>query len=306
MPLRVAIGPSSFASPDRAPLDLLEARGIEVVPNSFGRRLTEEEIIAHLADVDGLVAGLEPLNRRVLAGALPRLRAVSRVGIGMTNVDQPAAAELGIKVSNTPDPPARAVAELTLGAMLALARGLVATNEAFHAGQWPKSVSRGLDEATVLIVGFGRIGREVAARLRPFGARILVCDPFADPASLHVDDRLVALAEGLAAADVVTLHASGERCIIGADELAHMRPGAFLLNSARGGLVDESALLAALDSGRLAGAWFDAFWKEPYTGALLRYPQVLLTPHAGTYTARCRLRMETEAVANLLRDLGVA
>ena len=118
MSLRVAIGPSSFAEEDSTPLRLLEAAGVEVVPNRWKRRLTEAEIIEHLQDVDGLIAGLEPLNRKVLQSARPRLRALARVGIGMANVDQDAARELGIRVSSTPDGPTEAVAEMTLAALL--------------------------------------------------------------------------------------------------------------------------------------------------------------------------------------------
>ena len=121
MSFRVAVGPSSFAAQDDTPLKMLGSAGCEVVPNPFGRRLTEEEIIAHLEGIDGLIAGLEPLNRKVLSSA-PGLKAIARVGIGMTNVDFDAAAEFGVKVSNTPDGPVAAVAEMTLTALLALGR----------------------------------------------------------------------------------------------------------------------------------------------------------------------------------------
>jgi D-3-phosphoglycerate dehydrogenase / 2-oxoglutarate reductase len=303
--MRIAIGPSSFAAEDDTPLRMLQDAGMEVVPNPFGRRLTEEEIIAHLEGIDGLIAGLEPLNRTVLESA-PGLKAIARVGIGMTNVDAKAAAERGVRVSNTPDGPVRAVAELTLAALLALCRRLVPTNEALHRGEWKKSIGMGLTGAKVLLVGYGRIGRRVGELLRAFGAEVLVCDPVLDPGTLAGGERLVSLEEGLPQADAVSLHASGTECILGTAELAFMKPGAFLLNSARGELVDETALVAALDAGIIGGAWFDAFWLEPYTGPLARFPQVLMTPHTGTYTAQCRLDMETAAVRNLLRDLGVS
>ncbi len=305
MTLRVALGPSSFAEKDPEPRLVLERAGVELVINPHKRRLNEAEIIELLASgVDGLIAGLEPLNRRVLASAAPRLRAVARVGIGVTNVDFEAARELGIKVSSTPEPPAQAVAELTITALLALVRNLVPMNQGLHAGGWSKSIGTGLIGLNVLLIGYGRIGRRVGAMLRPFGARLMVCDPFIDPATLTEDELLVGLNEGLAAADAVSLHAAGTSCLLGRAELARMRPGAWLLNSARGELVDETALVEALQSGHLAGAWFDAFWQEPYTGPLLGLEQVLLTPHAATYTKQCRRAMETEAAINLLRDLN--
>jgi len=304
MSLVVAIGPSSFAEKDPAPLQMLEDAGITVKPNPFGRRLTEPEIIEHLQGVDGLIAGLEPLNRTVLASAQPRLKALARVGIGVANVDFDAAQEWGIAVSSTPDGPIDAVAEMTLAALLALARQLVPTNAALHRGEWAKSIGMGLNGATVLLIGCGRIGARVAALLQAFGAKVLAYDPALAQANAPARVQLVDLAEGLAKADVISLHASGEDCILDSAAFGSMQQGVFLLNSARGGLVDEAALCAALDSGKVAGAWFDAFWQEPYTGPLTGYDQVLLTPHVGTYTERCRRQMETEAVANLLRDLN--
>jgi D-3-phosphoglycerate dehydrogenase len=306
MVVRIAIGPSSFAEEDDAPLRRLRAAGCEIVPNPFGRRLTEAEIIRHLDGVDGLVAGLEPLNAKVLASA-PKLRAIARVGIGMENVDAKAAGERGIKVSNTPEGPTQAVAELTMAAMLALCRRLAPTDAALHRGEWKKVIGQGLDGSKLLLIGFGRIGRRVSRLAAAFGAHTLVYDPYLPAEEIpggvtHAHE----LHEALALADIVSLHAGGQATLLGAKEFAAMKDGAIVLNSARGELVDEDALIAALDSGKIAGAWFDAFWKEPYTGRLTKYEQVLLTPHVGTYTRQCRLGMETTAAENLLRDLGLA
>ncbi|MBL9138393.1 MAG: hypothetical protein JNK85_21170 [Verrucomicrobiales bacterium] len=305
--MRIGIGASSFAQEDPAPLRLLEAAGVTVVPNPYRRRMTEPEIMGYLVGdrLDGLLAGLEPLNRRVLEAARGSLKALARIGIGMANVDQEAAREMGIKVSSTPDGPTEAVAEATLAALLCLLRNLEPMNRALHQGEWPKSIGRSLAETTVLVVGFGRIGRRVAATLSSLGARILVCDPHLPADADGGGFPTVTLEQGLSVADAVTLHANGEKVILGREELARLPQGALILNSARGGLVDETALVEALESGRVGKAWLDAFWEEPYRGPLLKYPQVLLTPHAATYTRRCRLSMETEAARNLLRDLGL-
>jgi D-3-phosphoglycerate dehydrogenase / 2-oxoglutarate reductase len=305
MTMLVAIGPSSFAESDPAPRRLLDAAGLQVRENPFGRRLTEEEIITQLDGVDGLLAGLEPLNRRVIASAAPRLKAIARVGIGTANVDFAAAEEFGVKVSNTPDAPAQAVAEMTLCAMLALARQILPMNAALHAGKWEKAIGLGLSGANLLLIGYGRIGRRVAALAKAFGARVLVYDPYLPEQNLEDVTRVASLEAALAEADIVSLHASGEDCLLDSAAFMQMKEGVLLLNSARGGLVEESALVAALDAGRVGGLWFDAFTKEPYDGPLTRYPQALLTPHTGTYTRQCRLEMETAAVHNLLRDLGI-
>jgi len=304
---RVAIGPSSFAEEDDTPLRKLKAAGCEVVPNPFARRLTEAEIIAHLKNIDGLIAGLEPLNAAVIASAAPKLKAIARVGIGVDNVDFDAAKQHGVKVSNTPEGPTQAVAELTMGCMLALCRRLVPTDTALHRGEWKKIMGQGLDGATLLVCGYGRIGRRVARLAEAFGANIVVFDPYVDGDALPTGTTRVSdLHTALAEADIISLHAGGKDALLGMKEFEAMKQGALLLNSARGELVDEQALIVALDSGRVAGAWFDAFWKEPYTGPLTKYPQMLLTPHVGTYTRECRLSMETTAVENLLRDLGIA
>jgi len=302
MKIRVAIGPSSFANVDKTPLEMLARAGIEVVPNLYGRRLTKEEIIRHLDGVDGLLAGLEPLSRDVMK-SIPTLRAIARVGAGMTNVDIDAARELGIKVSNTPDAPTEAVAEMTVAAILSLCRRLVPTNTAMHSGKWDKSIGIGLRGTVVLIVGYGRIGWRVSHLLQAFGAEILVVDPAVGEEELRFAERLVSLSEGLGHAQIITLHAGGTRTILGAEEFERMGDGVLLANSARAALVDEYALLCNLDSGKVAAAWLDVFWEEPYSGKLTEYPQVLLTPHISTYTRQCRLEMETAAVENLLRDL---
>ena len=156
--MRVGVTTSSFASSNPAPKEVLESAGIEVIDNPYKRRLTEQETFDFLADKDGLIAGLEPLNQRVLENA-KNLSAIARVGIGMANVDIDAAGRLGIKVSNTPDGPTNAVAEMTITAALTLSRKLPETNRKMHEGQWVKTISRGLAGQNVLFVGYGRIGR---------------------------------------------------------------------------------------------------------------------------------------------------
>jgi len=302
---RVAIGPSSFADEDPTPLRALECAGADVRPNPFGRRLNETEIIRHLDGIDGLIAGLEPLNRKVLA-ASKQLKAIARVGIGMDNVDLTAAAELGIKVSNTPEGPTEAVAEMTVAALLALCRQIIPANAALHGGEWKKIIGASLRGALVLLIGFGRIGQKTAQLLKPFGVELMATDERVPDGPAWAGVRRVTLADGLRAAEIISLHAAGRARILGPEEFAAMRPGVILLNSARGGLIDEAALIAALDSGKVSRAWLDVFDTEPYNGPLLKYSQVLLTPHVSTYTRQCRFSMEMTAVRNLLRDLGVS
>ena len=303
MTYRIAIGPSSFAEKEKQPLEMLKSAGMEIVANPFSRRLTEEETIAHLKGVDGLIAGLEPLNKRVLLSAL-QLKAIARVGIGMDNVDLKTTAELGIKVSNTPDAPAAAVAELTTSALLAICRGLVSASTHMHAGVWNKAIGRSINGLKVLIIGYGRTGRRVTELLLHLGATIMAADPYLQ-GSLPAGVVEVTLEDGLRQADVVSLHASGREMILGQAQFSQMKNDVILLNSARAELVEESALVDALRKGKITGAWFDVYWEEPYKGPLTSFEQVLLTPHIGTYTKQCRLQMETGAVKNLFKDLGI-
>lgn len=302
--LKVAIGPSSFGHEDDTPLKMLLDAGISIIPNPYGRRYTEEETIAILQDADGLLAGLEPLNRKVLSSA-KKLKAIARVGIGMDNVDQSAAGSCGIKVSNTPEGPTDAVAEMTVACLLAMLRRIIPANAALHAGSWSKQTGDSLKGKNVLLIGFGRIGRRVAELLTAFGANIHVCDPVLTESEAHkYGVACASLEDGLSAADIVSLHAAGTEEILGPAELGMLRSGSILLNSARAKLINETALIEAVESGKIAQAWFDVFPEEPYKGPLIHYPQLLLTPHTGTYTRLCRLEMETAAVRNLLRDLG--
>ena len=301
---RVLIGPSSFAELNSEPLAMLQEAGCEVVPNPYSRRYAKDEIISLLKGIDGLIAGLEPLDKEVLSSSR-ELKAISRCGAGMSNVDIPAAQELGIKVRNTPDAPTQSVAEMTVAGLLALLRKIPEMNSSLHAKQWNKQIGTLLAGKTVAIIGFGRIGQRVAALLKPFGVTILAVDPYLDAAS-QTEYRVVDIGEALSRADVFLLHLAGDDCVLGASEFDSMKSGAVILNAARGSSVDESALIQALDTGKVAGAWLDALPSEPYKGRLCDCQQVILTPHAASYTKECRLEMESQAAQNLIDALNAA
>lgn len=301
---KVLISTRSFAVADKEPLDLLLSRGLEPVMNPHGRKLEPAESVALLQGAVGLIAGTEKLDDAVFS-AVPQLRVISRVGTGMDNVDIEAAKKRGIQVFNTPNAPTLAVAEMALGCMLSLLRQLHSCDASVRASKWSAPLGRQLTGKTVGIVGFGRIGRELARLLSPFRATLLAFDPVQDTAAASaLGARYVPLEELLAQSDVVTLHMAGAKRVFDADKLGLMKKGAVLLNLARGGLVDEAALLESLRAGALAGAALDVFEAEPYVGPLRELPQVLLTPHMASATAETRKRMELEAVQNLLQGLG--
>lgn len=248
---------------------------------------------------------------RVDAEALdraPRLRIVGRAGVGLDNVDTVTAAERGIAVVNAPDSNTVSVAELTVGLILASVRHITAAARSLEAGEWRRADFTGLELAgrTAGIVGYGRVGRQVARRLAAFDMRILVHDPYTD--TVGDDVRLTGLDELLATSDVVTLHlpkTPGTTGLIGARELSLMRSTAYLVNTARGGIVDEAALVEALREGRPAGAALDVFATEPPGASpLLALPNVVGIPHLGASTPDAQLRAGQDVVRKVLEELA--
>lgn len=295
---KVLLGPSTFGMFDSAPLDRLRDAGYEWIVNPYKRKITKEELLELLQDdVEGLIAGLETLDYEVLSKS--RLKVISRCGAGMLNVDLKSAEQFDIKVCSTPDAPTNAVAELTLGCLLSLLRKISVMDRDLHNQQWNKQVGGQLQGKTVLIIGYGRIGKRLCKLLAPFDVHIIVVDPFVQ--RINESFRLLELKKALPLADIVTLHCSGEKCLLSDQEFELMKKGALLLNAARGSLVNEGALIKALASGHISGVWFDTFDQEPYSGELAGYPQALLTPHVGSYTAETRALMEMEAVNNLIK-----
>ena len=287
---------------------MLEAVNADYLVNPIGRKLTEDELAEMVADTEVLIAGTEPITARVMAAA-PRLRLISRVGVGLDSVDLRQARARGISISYTPEAPAPAVAELTIGLALSLLRDTHIANAELHRGVWERHVGRRASDITFGIVGVGRIGRRVIQHLRGIGAtRILAHDIRCD-AGLADDLGFswAALPELLDGADLVSLHVpltERTRGMFGDERLGAMRPGSWLINTARGGIVDESALERALVSGQLRGAAVDVFEHEPYHGPLSAVESCLLTSHMGSMSIDCRTAMEIEATAEAVRYLS--
>lgn len=299
----VLITTSSFSERDNDAAAALAAANISLVVNPLGRRLTEEEARELLQKHDpvGIVAGVEPLTERVFAAA-PSLRAVARCGTGMDSVDVASAERRGIRVSRTPDAPAAAVAELTIGLIFAVLRRIAEADRTVRTSGWKSLMGGLLGARTLGLVGYGRVGRRVASIVRPTGAKIIACDPHLTGA----DVPLVALDELLKGSDVISLHSVGGSVRLGSREFALMRKGAILINTARGDLIDETALVEALKSGHLAGAGLDVFEAEPYKGPLASIDTAVLTAHMGSYAAETRAQQEREALVNLVADLKAA
>jgi len=304
---RILISPTSFGSCGKQPLELLKKENYKVILNPFERKMTSDEVIKLGKDCIGIIAGIEPLNARVLE-SLPSLRCISRCGVGTDNIDLKKAKELGIVVRNTPDGPTRAVAELTVGVIFNFLRNISYCDREVRKGKWYKGMGSLLLNKKVGILGLGRIGRKVGELLLGLGAEVAGADISPDMKWLETNKiPLLTLEELIKESDILCIHISyseDNRHIIGKKEIESMKEGAYLVNLARGGIVDEDALCQALKSGHLSGAAVDVFEREPYTGPLKELDNVVLTPHIGSYAREARLKMEIQAVKNLLGSLS--
>lgn len=286
---KVLVTPTSYGREDLGLKIKLEESVDEVIYSTVGKPLSSEELRQLLPGVDGFIAGLDEIDRTALDAA-DQLKIIARYGVGVDNVDLAACQEKGICVTNTPGANSDAVAELAIGLILCLTRKIPAALEATRAGGWPRLRGRSLRGKTVGLVGFGRIGRQVASRLIPFGCNILAYDPHINAdAALSPPVKLTSLEALLFQADIVSLHlpALPETIdMVDADFLRQMKPGAYLVNTARGELVIEADLLAVLDSAHLAGVALDVFRQQPPDphSALLSHPKVLVTPHIAAST----------------------
>ena len=283
------VTPTSYGKNDPRLKTELEAQAGTVTYNSSGKPLSSNELVDLLPGVDGYIAGLDVIDRSALAKA-DRLKVISRYGVGVDNVDLEAAKERGIVVTNTPGANSVSVAELALGLILALARQIPVAVQAVRQGEWPRLNGITLENKTIGLLGLGAIGQQLALRLAGFDCRILAYDPFADPIFAAENGiTLESIDNVIAHSDFISLHLPllpDTRKMVNADFLAHMKPGAFLINTSRGEVVDENALLHALESGHISGAGLDAFSVEPPDpdNPLLQLPQVLVTPHSGAHT----------------------
>jgi len=285
----ILVTATSYGKNDTRLKTELEALVASVTYNPTGKPLTSQQVAELLPGIDGYIAGLDIIDRSALEKA-DHLKVIARYGVGVDSVDLAAAREKGIVVTNTPGANSVSVAELALGLMLALARQIPEAVTAVHQGKWPRLSGLSLENKTVGLLGLGAIGKQLAIRLRGFDCRILAYDPFADKA-FAAENRiqLASLEKVITEADFVSLHLPllpETRFLVNADFLAKMKKGSYLINTSRGEVVDEGALLAALESGHLRGAGLDAFTIEPPdpSNPLLQLPQVIATPHLGAQT----------------------
>ena len=305
--MRVFVSTVPFAEENRLPREILRENGLEVDVNPFGKKITSAQLAEIIGNYDYLIAGTENISAEVLTRA-SNLRLISRVGIGLDGVDLVTARDMGIDVSYTPEAPAPAVAELTIGLMLSLLRKTHLASQQIKSGNWQRYFGRRIPEVTIGVIGVGRIGGRVLRRLSSFGTPTILVNDLSPDAKVAPELKLewVEKDEIYSRADVITLHVpltDRTHHMITARELALMKKDAILLNTARGGLIDEVDLVSALKAGALDGVALDVFENEPYEGPLTEFERCILTAHMGSMSKDCRAAMEITAARHVIQHL---
>ena len=291
---------------------LFEERGIEVVICPVLERLSEAELLRYAGQIDGALCGDDPWTAAALEAAAPRLKVIAKWGTGIDSIDREAAARLGIQVANTPEAFTQAVADSVLAYILAFARRTPWIDRAMKEGRWEKIPGRALHECTLGVVGVGAIGKEVLRRARGFRMRLLGNDILEVPPAFvrEVGVEVTGLQDLLAQADFVSLNCDlnpTSRHLVNRQTLGWMKPGAILINTARGAIVDQQALVEALQDGRLAGAALDVFEEEPlpHDSPLRGMDNVMLAPHNSNSSPAAWERVHRNTLRNLFGGLGL-
>ncbi len=303
--MKVLITTVPFGQVDAKPLEDLTSNNIEYVINPLNRKLQPGELAELIDDFDIIIAGTEEIDREVFDKA-KNLRFISRVGIGLDSVDLNYAKEKDVKVSYTPDAPAPAVAELTIGLMISLIRSVNQSNLNIKNGEWKRYFGYRLSEMNIGIIGMGRIGRGVMNHLKCFNPKNIFVNDIDDSALKDLDSNVTICSkeEIYCNSDLITLHApltSDTYNMISSEQIDHMKKNVFLVNTARGGIVNEKDLFDSLAGNRIAGAAIDTYEQEPYFGPLTKFNNCINTAHMGSMTFDCRSAMEIEATDEAIR-----
>ncbi len=272
--------------------------------------ISADELLQVIGEYDALIVRGRTKVIPAVMEAAKKLKVVGRAGVGVDNIDLNAAKERGITVVNSPIATTLAVAELTLGLMLSVVREIGRADASMKAGKWLKKEFEGaeLNGKTLGVIGYGRIGQAVAKRAEAFGMKLIAYDPLIDAATIARNGaQPVTLDELFAQADVITLHiplTSSTRGILNAEAFEKMKKGVYIVCAARGGVIDEEALLAALESGKVAGAGLDVFATEPPGAtALVMHPRVIAVPHVGAQTVEAQARAAEDIATEVLAAL---
>jgi len=283
-------------------MELLKANCDIVYINTSGNRLNEPEVSRAIAGVHGVIAGTEPFSDKVI-GSSDAIQVISRVGIGLDNIDTVFAEQKNVQICNTPLSPVQSVAEHTLALTLTLIKNIVNYSVSMRKCSHTPKPGILLFGKNVGIIGLGRIGSRVASLFDAFGCFIYYYDPFVPRPPVDSWHRIDTIDQLVTMTEIVSIHVSARPDsppLVDNAVISRCKKGIIFINTSRGSLIDENALAVALESEIVAGAGLDVFSQEPYTGKLLSFPQVISTPHVASNTVESRREMEMEAVSNLL------
>ncbi|MDK2878011.1 MAG: hypothetical protein PWR06_727 [Thermoanaerobacteraceae bacterium] len=306
---KVLIASQSFGKSSNEPWDVFKNAGIDLIVNDRGKPYTEDELLKLVKDVNGIVAGVDPITARVI-NAAPKLKVIAKHGVGVDNIDLNEATERRIYVTVTPGANTQAVADLTFGLILGAARKIVAADCRMRRGEWPRFVGIELWQKTIGIVGLGQIGRAVARRARGFDMRVLAYDVKPDLDFCRREDiELCGIEKLLKESDIISLHAplnSETSHLINRETLSWVKDGVIIVNTARGELIDIDALYDALLSKKVVAAGLDVYSPEPpdITHPIFKLENVVLTPHLGAYTREANRMMGMLAAQSVVDVLN--
>ena len=304
---KVLIATRSFGSASPRPMQMLTDAGVEIVWVDANSPSVQDEILKLVPEVSAIIVGLVPITEKIIEKSTI-LKIITMYGVGVNHIDLKAAQKKGVIVTNCPGSNDQAVADLTLGLMLTVARNIPQIDRDIRAGSWNKYQGGELWQKKLGLIGLGNIAKGVVHRAKGFDMQIIAYDPYA---SAEVADvlgvQLLSFEEVISTSDFISLHApltEETKDMFGSEQFKKMKPTSYLINTARGGLVDEPALYAALSSGDIAGAGLDVFVEEPLKNSrLVELKNVVLTAHTGTHTKESIERMGIMAVENVLRVL---
>ena len=302
--MKILITPRSFASTSDKPMKMLTEKGYEIQLNDIGRPYKKEEMLNLVSDIDGIIMGIDELSAEIIEKA-NKLKVISRYGTGFDNIDINMATNKKIIVTNTPTANLDAVADLAFGLILSLARKIPEADKKTKSGAWEKIIGKSVWEKTIGIIGLGKIGKQVVKRAKGFEMNILVFDIVEDKKfAQKFGIKYVNLEELLRKSDYITIHIplnDATRNMISYEEFEKMKKDAFLINTSRGGIVNEEALYNALRNNKLRGAALDVYNNEPPRESTLKeLDNVIMTPHIGAYTEEAIENMSIQAAQNLI------
>jgi D-3-phosphoglycerate dehydrogenase len=303
----VLVTTRSFGRDVPEPMERLKREGMQILEWREGSGLDEADLQMKVAQADAWIVAFHPIGAALMDSA-PRLRVIAKHGVGVDNIDIAAATARGIVVTTAPSANDQAVADLTMALLLSLLRRIPEANTSVKAGRWERFLGCSLSGKMMGILGLGRIGQNVARRVKGFGVELIGADPvWPDEAAREIGIRRVEWSELFVQADIISLHAPltpETTGLIGAAAIASMKPGVWLVNTSRGKVVDEKAMYEALISGKVAGYATDVFEHEPPLGSpLLALPNVVGTPHMGTHTRESLQLMGGRVAEAVLRTL---